>query len=158
MKVMNLKILKVHERDLPEILDLQKRAYQENALRYNDPKIAPLTQTLDELIEESKSYIILKAKDGEKIVGSVRGCKKEDYCYISRLFVHPDYQNRGIGRQLMASIEKEFDTLKFKLAAGHLDEKNISLYTKLGYKVCGKEKISDTFCFIHMEKKMNVLK
>jgi hypothetical protein len=50
--------------DQAEILALQKLAYQENAARYNDPSIPPLTQTLDELMEELKRYIILKAAFG----------------------------------------------------------------------------------------------
>ena len=151
----DIKILKSNENDLPEILELQKLCFSENAIRYNDPNIPPLKQTLDELIEEAKSHVILKAVDGAKIIGSVRGCRKTDHCYIGRLIVHPDYQNQGIGRRLMAAMENEFGDSVFELTAGHLDDKNISLYQKLGYKTYGTEKISDNLSFVLMRKNKN---
>lgn len=45
----SIEIIKARIEDLPEVLKLQKLCYKENALRYNDFKIPPLTQTLDEL-------------------------------------------------------------------------------------------------------------
>ncbi|MCL1819117.1 MAG: GNAT family N-acetyltransferase [Oscillospiraceae bacterium] len=140
--------------DLDEILTLQKLAYQENAARYDDNNIPPLAETLDNIIEQAKSHIILKAVDGGIIIGSVRGREEDGCAVIERLFVHPDYQNLGIGRKLMTAIEQEFNTTVFRLFTGHLDDKNIALYSKLGYSVYGEEeKISPNLSFIHMEKK-----
>jgi ribosomal protein S18 acetylase RimI-like enzyme len=141
--------------DLAEILALQKLAYQENAARYNDPCIPPLTQTLDGLIEQAKSHIFLKAVADDTIIGSVRGCERDGFAVIERLIVHPEFQNRGIGRKLMAAIEQEFNTPVFRLFTGHLDDKNMSLYSKLGYKIYGDaERVSANLSFIHMEKRM----
>jgi ribosomal protein S18 acetylase RimI-like enzyme len=141
------------QNDLAEILALQKLAYQENAVRYNDPCIPPLMQTLNDLTEEARSYIFLKAVAEDTIIGSVRGCKHDGYAVIERLFVHPEYQNRGVGRKLMAAIEQELDTPVFRLFTGHLDDKNISLYYKLGYVICGDiTHVSPNLSFIHMEK------
>jgi ribosomal protein S18 acetylase RimI-like enzyme len=128
-----------NQNDLTEILALQKLAYQENAIRYNDTGIPPLTQTLDELTADAKNHIILKAVTDGVIIGSVRACEHDGYVLIERLIVHPDYQNQGIGRKLMTAIEQEFDTPVFRLFTGHLDDKNISLYSKLGYTVYGDE-------------------
>lgn len=150
--MMPLEILTVCESDLPDILALQRLAFQETARRYNDFKIPPLLQTLGELTEESKSFVILKAVVENKIVGSVRACEKDDYCYIGRLIVHPDFRNKGIGRQLMAAIESRFDVQRYELMTGNLDEKNRALYSKLGYTVFKTEKISDNVQLIHMEK------
>ena len=152
---MRLEILKALENDLPEILALQYLAFRENAVRYNDFNIPPLVQTLDELIEEAKSHVILKAVVDGKIIGSVRGCRRPDHCYIGRLIVHPDFQNQGIGRKLLYAIEDEFGAGRYELTTGHLDDKNISLYIKLGYAVCEREKISDNLYFIHMRKEGN---
>ena len=77
-----------NKNDLSEILSLQKLAYQENAVRYNDSNIPPLTQTLNELIEEAASHIILKAVADSVIIGSVRGSERSGYGYIERLIVH----------------------------------------------------------------------
>jgi ribosomal protein S18 acetylase RimI-like enzyme len=147
-------IQNANQNDLAEILALQKLAYQENAVRYNDAGIPPLTQTVDEIIMEAKSHIFLKAVINDIIIGSVRGFERDGCVYIVRLIVHPDYQNQGIGRKLMVAIEEEFDIPVFRLFTGHLDEKNISLYTKLGYVVYGeKEQVSPNLYFIHMEKR-----
>ena len=141
------------QQDLPDILALQKLSYQENAVRYNNPNILPLMQTLDDLVDESKTHIILKAVLNDIIIGSVRACKKDDCAYIGRLVVHPDYQNQGIGRKLMAAIEQEMNTPVFRLFTGHLDDKNLSFYSKLGYVIYGEpEQVSPTLSFIHMEK------
>ena len=144
-----------NKNDLAEILALQMLAYQENAVRYNDANIPPMTQTLDELTEQAKSHIILKAVAGDIIVGSVRGCEQDGHAVIERLIVHPGHQNQGIGRKLMAAIEQEFSVPVYRLFTGHLDEKNLSLYSKLGYTVYGDEEIiSPNLRFIHMEKYM----
>ena len=146
---------KADKDDLPEILALQKLAFYENSVRYNDVNIQPLTQTLSDITEEAKTHIFLKATVDGKIVGSVRGILRDDHAYIGKLIVHPDYQNRGIGRKLMLAVESEFDTTKFELGTGHLDTKNIAFYTKLGYEIYAKEKVSESLFFIRMRKVRN---
>jgi ribosomal protein S18 acetylase RimI-like enzyme len=160
MKGECVNIQHANQDDLAEILALQKLAYQENAVRYNDINIPPLTETLDEMIEESKSHIFLKAVVDDVIIGSVRGCKKDDcaYAYIERLIVHPNYQNQGIGRKLMTAIEQELNASVYRLVAGHLDDKNISLYSKLGYVIYGEQiQISPNLSYVHMEKSVPCL-
>jgi GNAT superfamily N-acetyltransferase len=101
--------------DAPAILELQKLAYQSEARLYDDWNIPPLTQTLDELINDFTTKICLKAEVEGKIVGSVRGHQVEDTCYIERLIVHPNFQGQGIGTTLMAQIESCFDSLSERL-------------------------------------------
>lgn len=138
--------------DLEEILKLQKLAYQENSIRYNDFSIPPLTQTLEDFTSEAESSIILKVVEDRMIVGSVRAFEKDGSCYIGRLIVHPGYQNRGIGKKLMKAIEKCFAGVRFELFTGHLDQKNLAFYEKLCYKRFREEKISDGLKFIYFEK------
>ncbi len=134
----NIEITKAGLVDLAEILELQKLCYQENARRYNDFKMQPLTQTLKEVEAEFVRGVILKAVDGDKIIGSVRAYEDGGACHIGKVIVHPEYQNRGIGKRLMGEIEKYFpNVLKYELFTGYKDEKNICLYSKLGYKVTG---------------------
>ena len=149
----DIKILKANESDLPEILALQKLCYQENVARYNDNNIPPMIETVDDLLKDAQTHIFLKALNDDKVIGSARGYNKPEYCYIGRVMVHPDYQNQGIGRKLILALENELGGSVFELTAGHLDEKNIALYQKLGYKAYGeKEKVTDTLYFIHMRK------
>jgi ribosomal protein S18 acetylase RimI-like enzyme len=139
--------------DLPEILDLQKSAFLENAIRYNDANIQPLMQTLQEIEIEFNEGLFLKAEDDSKIIGSVRAYSKDNVCYIGKLIVHPQYQNRGIGKKLMNEIEKRFNSvLRYELFTGSKDEKNIFLYTKLGYKIFEQRTIKDNLVLVFMEK------
>jgi len=150
-----LEISKAGESDMREILELQRLAFFEVGVRYNDPNTTPLPQTLNELIEESKGQVFLKAVHKGKIIGTVRGRLDGDICRVSKVMVHPDHQGKGVGRMLMASVEKEFNADVFELRTGHLDERTISLYERLGYVLTGeKEKISDTLWFVRMRKEL----
>lgn len=150
-----MEISKAGESDMREILELQRLAFFEVGVRYNDPNTTPLPQTLNELIEESKGQVFLKAVHKGKIIGTVRGRLDGDICRVSKVMVHPDHQGKGVGRMLMASVEKEFNADVFELRTGHLDERTISLYERLGYVLTGeKEKISDTLWFVRMRKEL----
>lgn len=138
--------------DLEEILRLQKLAYQSEAAIYGDNNIPPLVQTLEELIAEANYSVVLKYIEDDKIVGSVRAYKKDGTCHIGKLIVHPDYQNRGIGKKLLAAIENQFQGLRYELFTGHLSEKNLKLYKKLGYREFKTEKIKDGLSLIYLEK------
>jgi len=143
--------------DLKEILKLQKLAYISEAELYDDFSIEPLKQSIDEIINEHENGIILKAlTDDYNIIGSIRGYKHKRTVYINKLVVHPDYQNKGIGGNLLKSIEKHFIDIgfidEFKLFTGYKSLKNIYLYKKLGYIKFKCEKISENLEFIHFKK------
>lgn len=138
--------------DLEEILDLQKLAYLSEAEICGDYKIPPLTQNLSELIEEYNKSIVLKVIEDRKIVGSVRAFERDGTCFIGRLIVHPDYQNRGIGKKLLQSIEKCYKGLRYELFTGHKSEKNLSFYEKLGYKRFRTEHVNDKLQLVYLEK------
>ena len=138
--------------DLEEVLNLQKLAYKSEAVIYNDYEIAPLTQTLEEIQDETQKCIILKVVEDRKIVGSVRGYEKDGTCYIGKLMVDPDYSNRGIGRKLMGAIEKCFEGVRYELFTGHLSEKNLALYQKLGYIAYETRKVSEVLQLVYMQK------
>jgi len=77
-------------------------------LHNNDYKISPLVQTIEELEDEFNHSVILKAEDQSKIIGSVRAYEKNSICYIGKVIVHPDHQNKGIGKKMMIGIESRF--------------------------------------------------
>jgi GNAT superfamily N-acetyltransferase len=148
-----MEIINAQIDDLSVILDLQKRCYNENALRYNDFNIAPLTQTIDELEREHTNCLILKAVELSKIVGSIRAFEKDETCYIGRVIVHPDYQNKGIGKKMMIDIEKMFPNVKrYELFTGFHDDKNLYFYNTLGYKQFKQVKINADIEMVYLEK------
>ncbi|HOP39890.1 MAG TPA: GNAT family N-acetyltransferase [Geobacteraceae bacterium] len=136
-----------------EILDLQKLAYQSEAIIYNDWSIPPLTQTLEEVIKEFTQTTFLKACNYGKIIGSVRALMQNRTCEIGRLIVHPDFQGKGIGTQLMLAVEAEFPTAtRFELYTGSKSEGNIRLYERLGYRIFSRKPLSQLVELVFMEK------
>ncbi len=139
--------------DADEILSLQKLAFISEAEIYNDYNIPPLLQTKDEITDDFNKQIIIKSMVAGKIVGSVRAYSINATCYIGRLIVHPEYQNKGIGTKLMSMIENTFSSCRrYELFTGHKSEKNISLYQKLGYKIFDTKKVNDKLSMVLMEK------
>ena len=147
-------IKRAESEDMKEILSIQKKAYISEAKIYNDYTISPLVQTEDEIKEEFKNHVFLKAITQNKIVGSVRApILNSKTCYIERLIVHPDFQNKGIGTQLMNKIEEIFsDCEKFELITGHNSKKNIYIYEKRGYEIFKTEKLTDNLNLVYLEK------
>lgn len=98
--------------------------------------------------------IFLAAHESNKLIGSVRAKISDDNsCYIGRLIVHPDFQNQGIGTQLMNEIEKYYPGAKrFELFTGYKSEKNIYLYKKIGYQIIREIESDMNIRLVIMEK------
>lgn len=95
--------------DLPEILDLQLRAFGEVAQRLNAASLPPLEQTIEQLLEEEQNAVFYKYTENGHIIGSVRGSlDASGTCHVGRLIVDPYCRNRGIGRQLMQALKNTF--------------------------------------------------
>ncbi|MBH5317639.1 GNAT family N-acetyltransferase [Paenibacillus sp. GSMTC-2017] len=140
--------------DSEQILALQKLAYISEAEIYNDFSIEPLVQSIESVHEQFQHFIFLKAvaNDGT-IVGSVRARSIEDICHIGKLIVHPNFQNKGIGRRLLEGIELAFkQSSKYSLYTGSKSNKNIQFYTRLGYKIVSTKPIHDQLSLVYLEK------
>jgi ribosomal protein S18 acetylase RimI-like enzyme len=113
-----------------------------------------IEQTLESLTAEFNNCTILKASLANRIVGSVRAYNHDDTCYISRLVVLPEYQNRGIGKALMKEIENQFKNIvnRYELFTGSRDQRNQYLYNRLGYKPFKTEYLNNEITFVFMEK------
>jgi ribosomal protein S18 acetylase RimI-like enzyme len=141
--------------DAQEILQVQKLAYQSEAAIYNDYSIPPLTQSLAGMVSDIQTQIVLKITIGSKIIGSVRGCIRDETGYIGRLIVHPDFQNQGIGLRLMQAIEERLNIAKrYELFTGFKSEHNIHLYQKLGYRIFRKEPVNERLIMVYLEKQV----
>ncbi len=142
--------LPAEKADAPEILALQKIAYQSEAELYGDDSLPALQQTLEDLENDFERMpqreatvlgargssdhsaaahdriLFLKAVVNGKIIGSVRGYTMDDTAYLSRLNVHPYFRKRGIGRRLLAEIEQAFPHVsRFETKTGHQSKRNL---------------------------------
>lgn len=140
--------------DLPEILVLQRLCYQSEADLVNDYSIPPLTQTLEDLEIEYAMGIIFKGLDTDtgRIIGSVRGHLVNNTLHIGKLMVHPDYQNRGIGKQLLNHIESNYPNVRYELYTSNKSTKNIKIYESQGYRPYKKESVSEVLEMVFLEK------
>jgi GNAT superfamily N-acetyltransferase len=148
-----MEILKATVADASEILSLQKLAYQSEAELYNNYDIPPLRQTIDEIKDQFKNHVFLKAVSEGLIIGTVRAYEENGTCYIGRLAVRPESRNGGIGKALMKAIEDCYKPQRFELFTGSKSEKNIYLYQKLGYTIYKADKYEcGDIEIYHMEK------
>lgn len=149
-------ILKANRKDLQEILQLQYLAYQSEAALFGSRDIPPLKQTLDEVIEEFNSGVILKMVDENGvIIGSVRAKEIDGTVYIGKFMVHPDHRHKGYGSRLLSEIEKCFPDKRYELFTSTRSLDNIRLYQKLGYTIFARKAVNDELEFVYMEKYEN---
>ncbi len=149
-------IEKAEYNDLQEILQLQYLAYQSEAYLFGSRDIPPLKQTIDEVIEEWGSGIILKMIDETGvIIGSVRAKEIDGTVYIGKLMVHPDHQHKGYGTMLLTEIESCFPDKRYELFTSTRSLDNIRLYQKLGYTIFTRKAVNDELEFVYMDKNEN---
>lgn len=92
--------------DAGELLTVQRAAYLAEAQRYADPFLPPLTETLDEVRTVlAGPTVVLAARLGARLVGSVRARIDGGTAHVGRLSVAPDQQGRGVGGRLLTAIE-----------------------------------------------------
>ena len=151
---MNTNICKTELTDLSDILQLQYLAYQSEAELFGSRDIPPLRQTLDEVIEEYNSGIILKMTDRDKIIGSVRAKECDGTVYIGKLMVHPDYRHCGYGTKLLNEIESYFSQKRFVLFTSTRSINNLRMYQRMGYKEFERKDVTAELEFIYLEKKI----
>lgn len=125
--------------DAGEIVTLQRAAFLRDAQIYDDPFMASLTQSVDEVraLVEAVDWVVLGARIGFRLVGSVRARVGDGVANVGRLMTAPDVQGRGIGRALMASLEAMLTTRvdRFRLHTGDRSHDNIAFYERLGYEL-----------------------
>ena len=153
MEGIKVRIEKAQIEDLQEILTLQYLSYQSEAALFGSQDIPPLKQTLDEVIDEYHSGIVLKLVDENNIIiGSIRAKENNGTVFISKLMVHPNCRGNGYGTRLLKEIEQYFPERRYELFTSTRSVNNIRLYERMGYKMFDKKSINDELTFVYMEK------
>ncbi len=82
------------------------------------------------------SNLIITAWDGDKLVGLARALTDFSFCcYLSDLAVDKEYQQKGIGHELVDEVEKQIgDECNIVLLAA---PESIEYYPKIGFDKCG---------------------
>jgi len=131
----SLRILPARLEDAAAILDLQVEAFATVAHLYGQERVPPMDETLDAMRAAIARGGVLKALDGEGLLGAVRGTPDADgSVLVGRLCVRPDRGRTGAGRALMEAIEGVFPEAKrFFLYTGERTPHTRRLYESLGY-------------------------
>jgi ribosomal protein S18 acetylase RimI-like enzyme len=139
--------------DAERILATQRLAFEVQAQLYQDWNIPPLTETADEIRQAIATQLVLIAQDGPSLVGSVRVRVEGDTAHIGRLFVHPDYRGRGLGKRLMEAAEAHVPhARRMELFTGWKSERNLNLYRSLGYTQFGEGVDKSGVRVLYLEK------
>ena len=151
-----VRLAEVETGDAGELLTLQRAAYVSEARLYGDPELPPLVQTLEELTAELAGCIALKALQGSRIVGSVRGRPDGGVLHVGRLVVAPDLQGRGIGGALLAAVEEAgaVSARRAVLFTGARSDGNLRLYRRHGYAEERREVLRPGVELVHLTKEL----
>ncbi|WP_301309817.1 GNAT family N-acetyltransferase [Nonomuraea roseoviolacea] len=150
---MRVEIQRAAEADAGEILTVQRAAYVTEAQLYGDPFIPPLVESVEQVREAIRAGVVLKAVDGGRVVGSVRGRLSGATCLVGRLVVAPDQQGRGLGTALLRTLHEQVpEASAFDLFTGHLSEGNLRLYRRLGYRETHRERMDDHLTLVHLRR------
>ncbi|MDA2815173.1 GNAT family N-acetyltransferase [Nocardiopsis sp. RSe5-2] len=143
--------------DAGAIWTLQRAAYVSEAQIYGDPYLPPLAETEQQVRAAFDRGPVLTAVLGGRIVGAVRGAAAERAFLVGRLAVAPDARRRGIGRALMAELERRAAAghpalERFAVSVGHGSEAALRLFRSLGYTEASRERIADHRTLVHLGK------
>jgi len=145
--------VKADPSDLKAILELQHLSYQQEAESLNDFTIQPLLQTYDEIGQEYRKCLFLKAEDeNNEIIGSVRAYNDSGTTFVCKVFVHPRLQGQRIGEKLLLAIERECPAARYELFTSNKNTRGLRLYERLGYVWFREQKVSDRLTFAFFEK------
>jgi ribosomal protein S18 acetylase RimI-like enzyme len=151
----NITISAAIKADLKEILHLQKQAFITEAELHGNYDIEPLRQTYESILSDFDPCRFLKAVSGGKIIGSVKYRALDDKVWIGKLMVDTGYRGRGLGKRLLAEVEKANPgAKKFQLFTAASSAHNIRLYESVGYSVCRhyQDDTQGGFLMVEMEK------
>ena len=152
-EVSAIEIARASAADAAALHELQRHAYRSEAELYDDWTIPPLVEPLAATERALVEMHVLKAMQRGRIVGAVRGRIEGDTCHVGRLMVHPDFQARGTGSQLMWALECALPQVqRFELFTGERSARNLRLYARLGYRCCRTVALSPRVTLVYLGK------
>lgn len=153
MTEVDFNIFEAAPEDAVALLDVQKKAFMQEAERYNAFRMPPLTESVEDVVEAFGEGTLLKAVADGRIVGVIRSREAGGTCHIGRLAVDPAYQDSGIGSALVQAVEAGCpDARRIELFVGSRSEKNIHVYEKLGYRAFKERRLRPGLALVYMQK------
>lgn len=146
------------ESDSLAISKIIRRNFLEiNSIDYPLPQMTALADqyTPDILIEQSKHAHMYTAEIGDRIVGTAMICpyygSSTEYIILC-FFVLPDYQRKGIGQQLMRTLERDSFYTGAKRIEVPSSRTAVAFYEKFGFTIKNIAEPEDEQGYIRLEK------
>jgi ribosomal protein S18 acetylase RimI-like enzyme len=140
-------IREIENNDIKNVLKLMR-------VFYDSPAV--IVKTPDDLLEKDlldavgdcpylDGYVMVVEDKiiGYSLVASSYSTEYGGLCiFIEDLYVDKNYRHKGYGSKMLEYIHEKYPAVRFKLEAEEDNEKALSLYRKMGYKVSGYKLMS----------------
>lgn len=129
-----MEIKQINQKDIPTLAVAMTAAYSEEP--WNENWTQEKAERRIRAVLGNFEAIGLAAFEDGKIIGAVLGYvdpyAEEDFFFVSELFVIPEKKKQGVGKQLLAELEKALNEIKMNVI------QLISIdYNEAFYKKCG---------------------
>ncbi|GGH50365.1 acetyltransferase [Paenibacillus silvae] len=140
--------------DAPTLLRIQKAAFKDDLLKYEDFDTNPACESI-ELLEYNimNFHHLTIEKNCNQIIGAIDIRRNKERIHINKIFIDQEIQNKGIGTYAMQHIESLFtDVSLWTLYTPSLSFRNHHLYEKLGYKKVKEIQVNDKLVLFKYDK------
>ena len=139
--------------DASAMLALQRLAFEPEARACGSREIPPLQETVATIEAHIREATVLKAMDGDRLVGAIRGVMTGDTCVVRVLVVADDQRGKGLGARLLAAIEAAHpQAARFELTTNMVMVDNVRFYLRHGYEVVEQIQHAPTIRLAFMRK------
>ena len=142
-----MKIRSYQEKDLPEILDLHKKAMQAVGAYKGD---GPWDDDLKNIAENYREGAFIVGEEDGRILamGAIRKIDRHT-CEVKRMRTDPEFQGKGYGKAILSELirsAKEKDYRKMILETSDKQIAAINLYRNSGFSEYKQENIDGFNC------------
>lgn len=143
--------------DAETLLDIQIRSFHSDAQLYPGVEESgpPGYDSLDALLNDMRSYPMVKILyDGQIVGGMVVIDHGGGHVHLGRIYIDPDYHNRGIGSAAMRYLEQTWPAQRYTLDTPAYAIRNHHFYEKFGYVRVGESLVEDDIVLLEYEKRL----
>ena len=138
-----IKFIKAKFEDAEKLTEVQIKTFDDDARRFfGQPNGGPPSyNSVKWQLMIMRKGIYYKILDENTIIGGIIVFKvKPGHYNLGRIYIDPEYQDKGIGTQAMNFVESTFsDAQKWTLETPKLAYRNHHFYEKLGYIRVGND-------------------
>ena len=144
--------------DVPELQELQHKAFGPQCIELGWEDAPPMTESLEHAYEDFAQCTTLKVLDDEgRIIGSIRGNVTDGSLYMGRLMVLPEYRQQGIGKQLFREIQSRLPHNRAWLCTCKQVQAPYEFYLREGFRPYKDEIVGPGLTWVYMEKSICIL-